>query len=191
MKKRLGDIAEIRFGPYLKAQDSGQCKYLKASHFNKQAKLTKFEHSFVDFDGKSERELLRSNDLILAGKGQRNFAWAYEEDKGPCVASSLFFVITPYDKNLDSAYLALYLNSERLQHKLRLISGGLTIPSISKKELENLVIDVPGIQEQKKFVHMAELLNDDVELTEKLLVKKRAMRKTILNKMIRNLKKKS
>jgi restriction endonuclease S subunit len=185
MKHKLGDIANIHFGPYLKGGDDGDVKYLLASHFDKSFRPTKFEHSFIELDKKTNEELLQPNDIILAGKGQRTFAWAYDKEMGPCVPSSLFFVLHTNPNEVDGKYLAHYLNTEKMQHQLKLIGGGLTVPSIPKKELQKLSIHIPSMDEQMRFVELAELLEEDVALTELLLSRKRAMRKSVLNRIIK------
>ena len=79
MLQKLGNIAEIQFGSYDKPQEKGSVKYLHAGHFDKLYKPTKFEKSFIELDGKNDKFLLQPNDVILAGKGHRTFAWAYNE----------------------------------------------------------------------------------------------------------------
>ena len=132
MRHKLGDITKIHFGPYLKGTDTGSVKYLLASHFDKSFRPSKFELSYIELDEKSNNELLQPNDVILAGKGQRTFAWAYDVDMGPCVPSSLFFVLHTNPDEVNGKYLAHYLNTEKVQHQLKLIGGGLTVPSIPK-----------------------------------------------------------
>ena len=186
MKCKLGDKAKIFFGPHCKASESGEAKYLLASHFDSHYRPSRFELSYVNVDQKLAKGLLQSSDVILAGKGQRSFAWAYDEDFGPCIPSSVFFVIRVVDEQIVPAYLALYLNSERVQNQLRLISAGGTIPSIPKKELQQLTISVPNLEQQHEIIAMAELLVENLSLTEKLLEHKKTLQKTILNRMITN-----
>lgn len=155
-----------------------------ASHFDSHYRPSRFALSYVNADEKLARGLLQSSDVILAGKGQRSFAWAYNEDFGPCIPSSVFFIIRVVDEQIIPAYLALYLNSERVQNQLRLISAGGTIPSIPKKELQQLTISVPNVEQQHEIIAMAELLVENLSLTEKLLEHKKTLQKTILNRMI-------
>lgn len=183
MKENLNEIAEIQFGPYLKGELQGTTKYLLASHFDELNRPSLFIASYVELES-NESSLLQSNDVLLAGKGQRTFAWAYDEKFGPAVASSLFFVIRTNPDQVNGKYLASFLNSEKIQHQIKLIAGGHSIPSIPKKELLQLKVNIPSIEKQMEFVEMAELMEEDVRLAELLLTKKKEMRKTIINKMI-------
>ncbi len=184
INKTLAEIASIKFGPYMKGSSNGDAKYLLASHFDKQYQLTKFELSFVNLNEKQRRNLLEPNDVILAGKGSRIFAWAYDEKIGPTIASSLFYVIKTNREKINGKYLACYLNSPLVQQKLKAIAGGFKIPSLPKKELIKISIVIPSIDAQMKFVEMARLLDEDVSLAEDLLKEKSNQRHSVINGMI-------
>lgn len=184
MNKKLSDISSIQFGPYEKASDTGEAKYLLASHFDSRFQPSRFELSYVNLDENMGDSLLKKNDVILAGKGQRTFAWAYDEKLGLCVPSSIFFVIETDENIILGEYLAHFLNTDLVQHQLKLLGAGGTIPSIPKKELGRLLIWVPSMEAQVKIVAMANLLEDDWRLTQNLLLKKELMQKMIMHKMI-------
>ncbi|ALJ05188.1 hypothetical protein APS56_08650 [Pseudalgibacter alginicilyticus] len=187
MVYKLGNIAEIQFGSYDKPQEKGSIKYLHAGHFDKLFKPTKFEESFVELDGKNDKFLLQPNDVILAGKGHRTFAWAYNPDFGKAIPSSLFYTIRTKPSKVLGAYLAQFLNSEKTQYNLKLIGAGATITSIPKKELEEITVEIPSLEEQKKIVDFIELLDEDLRLTQNLLEKRAALKKGLVNKLISNL----
>lgn len=186
MVQKLGNIAEIQFGSYDKPQEEGSVKYLHAGHFDKLLKPTKFEESFVELDGKNDKFLLQPNDVVLAGKGYRTFAWAYDVDFGQAIPSSLFYIIRTNSSEVLGAYLAHYLNTEKSQYKLKLIGAGATITSIPKKELAQLNIVLPSIDEQRKIVDFIDLLDEDLKLTQDLLNKRTALKKGLINRLINN-----
>lgn len=186
MIRKLGNIAEIQFGSYDKPEKKGAVKYLHAGHFDKLFKPTRFEESFIEFDGKNDKFLLQPNDVILAGKGHRTFAWAYNPDFGKAIPSSLFYIIRINASEVLGAYLAHYLNSEKVQYNLKLIGAGATITSIPKKELEEISVVIPTLEEQKKIVDFIGLLDEDLRLTQDLLKKRTALKKGFINKIISN-----
>lgn len=186
MNKRLGNIAEIQFGSYGKPTEKGAVKYLHAGHFDKYLKPTKFEESFIELDDKNKKYLLGENDVILAGKGHRTFAWAYKASFGKAVPSSLFFIIKAKPHEILSSYLAHYLNSEKVQYNLKLIGAGATITSIPKKELEQITIAIPSLEEQQRIVNLIELMDKEVRLTQELLSKRIALKKGVINTLINN-----
>ncbi|WP_223550526.1 restriction endonuclease subunit S [Aestuariivivens sp. NBU2969] len=186
MLRKLGNISEIQFGSYDKPQKEGSVKYLHASHFDKLYKPSRFEESFVRLDGKNDKFLLQPNDVILAGKGHRTFAWAYNPDFGQAIPSSLFYIIRTNPAQVLGKYLALYLNSEKTQYTLKLIGAGATITSIPKKELEQINIAIPPIEEQQKAVSLISLLDENIQFTQELLNKRTTLKKGLINKIISN-----
>ena len=162
-----------------------QYKYLLASHFDAFFQPSKFKDSFVDDKEELKRYLLQPNDVIVAGKGHRLFAWAYTDDFGAAVPSSLFYIVKINQPDiLLGEYLANYLNSEKMKHKLTALGAGTSIPSIQKNALAGLTIPVPSIEEQQRIIELSKLMDKDVELAEQLLEKKKEMKKGILNKVI-------
>ena len=101
--------------------------------------------------------LLREGQLILAGKGIRHFAWAYRTAAGPCIASSLFCMLTIRTEGVDPRYLALVLNSASCGRALTAIAKGATLPVIPKRELANLSVPVPPLDRQLAIVKLHDL----------------------------------
>jgi restriction endonuclease S subunit len=186
MVKKLKEIADIQFGLYVKGQDKGNVKYLLSSHFNKSFQPEKFEESFIELNEKSERFLLKPNDIILAGKGHRIFAWAYDISFGTTIPSSIFYMIQTNPDEIIGDYLAYYLNSGNINQKLKLIGAGSQITSIPKKELEQLDIIIPPIEQQKKIVAMAKLLEKNIDLHKEIIEKKKSLKNGLISKMINN-----
>ncbi|MFC4636440.1 restriction endonuclease subunit S [Dokdonia ponticola] len=186
MNRKLRDIADIQFGSYDKPTSIGEVKYLHASHFDKLLNPTKFKESFIELDDKNEKFLLQENDVILAGKGHRTFAWAYDISFGKIIPSSLFFIIRINSQEILNTYLAQYLNSEKVQYNLKLIGAGATITSIPKKELEQITIAIPSLEEQQRIVNLIELMDKEVILIQELLKKQTALKKGVVNILINN-----
>jgi len=187
MKCHLNEIAEIFYGPYEKAEVKGIIKYLVSSHFDEFFEPTFFKESYVDTRKDADKYLLQPNDVIITGKGHRVFAWAYKEEYGRVIPSSLFYIIKINDSDkVMGEYLANYLNSEKINHQLKSLSGGTSIPSIQKRELEQLKVYIPSIEKQKQIIEFSRLLNKDVELAMQLLKKKKALKTGLLNRIINN-----
>ena len=131
-----------------------------------------------------EKFQLSDNDVILAAKGSRNFAWAYKEESGPCVPSSAFFIIRTNPNKIKGEYLANVLNSKLVQYQIKNMATGGGMPSIPKKEFNELEVFVPSLEFQSKVIKMAEMLDENIELTAELLRQKKELKKGVINKMI-------
>ncbi|WP_116125619.1 restriction endonuclease subunit S [Lewinella sp. IMCC34183] len=167
----LGDIAEkIKYGPHFPTLEKGDVHYLKGQHFTNDYLLGLVEDSFVDkSDAKVKRSLLRTGDVILAAKGTRHFVWAYRPDAGPCVASSLFYVIRVDEQLVVPNYFALYMNLPPRVRAMHGISRGASVPVIPKEELMNLSIQLPPLAEQHQLVRIYELQQQRRNLLRQLI----------------------
>lgn len=159
MNCSIRDIAEkIKYGPHFPTLTEGEIHYLKGQHFSDDYLLDEVKDSFVaDDDPKVRKSLLRMGDVIVAGKGTRNYAWAYRTEAGPCVASSLFYVIRVDEQRVFPAYFALYMNLAPCVRAMQAISKGASVPVIPKNELLDLPIQLPPLAEQRQLVRIYEL----------------------------------
>jgi restriction endonuclease S subunit len=188
MKFKLAEIAQIYYGPHEKVESKGEIKYLVSSHFDDFFEPSLFKKSYINTIKDADKYLLRPNDIIVTGKGQRIFAWAYKEEFGEVVPSSLFYIIKVDTKVVLGEFLANLLNSQKMKYKLKSLSGGTSIPSIQKKELGQLDIFIPPLEKQKQIIDINRLLDKDIELATKLLEKKKAFKTGLLNMIINETK---
>jgi restriction endonuclease S subunit len=183
---KINQIAEVQFGLYKKKSKKGDIKYLTTGHFDNFLNPTLFDDSFINITGKDTKFLLQPNDLILTGKGQRIFAWSYDESFGKVVPSSLFYIIRANAALIDSRYLAAVLNSGQKRYELELLGVGSSITSIAKNDVLDFEIPLPSLEEQQKVIKVLALLEEEISLTNKILEKKKALKKGVLNELITN-----
>jgi restriction endonuclease S subunit len=174
----------IQYGPHLKTVKDGDVKYLVSSHFNEQLKPSYFKDSYLQSSNKINKYLLQENDVLLTGKGNRLFAWAYNPKYGKVIPSSLFYALKLDESRINGAYLAEVLNSDKVQHQLRLIGSGATILSIAKGELMQIKVPVPPLVEQLKIVETVNSLDHNIELTQSLLNQKITLKRGVINKIL-------
>lgn len=187
MYLKLGDIATIQFGPYEKGKPKGTIKYLLGSHFDDTFQPRQFDANpnYLQVTEKTERFLLKDNDVMLAGKGLRIFAWAYSTDFGRAIPSSLFYILKIDPSQLLGKYLAYYLNVPQMQYQLKTISAGGTLPSIPKKELMQLKIQIPSLAKQQEMIDLATILETDISLTQELLKQKQLLKQGLLAQLLK------
>lgn len=184
MISKIANILDfIRFGPHLRSEEAGQVRYLKGTHFDVEYELTEFESSYVSKEKGMEKFLLKENDVIVAAKGFRNFAWRYTVDHGPCIASSLFYVIRIRQDLMSSEYFTLLINSPRIQHRLKMMGMGVTIPTIPRKEFTQMKVWVPPKAEQQKVEEVNRLMKHEICL-ERTILEKKIQRKNGIIEML-------
>jgi len=184
MRERLGDIAQIQFGLYSKPTEDGNVAYLQVKHFDDSGSLIDKVDSFLEINEKSEAHLLEAGNILLVGKGARNFAWTYESKYGPAVASSIFFVIKPDPSKVIPEFLTTLFNLPQTHTYFQTLGAGSSIPSIRKSELEAFIIMLPSLEMQQKAVEIKELHYQDIEISKKILSEKQKLFQEVIKNII-------
>lgn len=184
MKVRLGDIAQLSFGYYSKPNKDGNAVYLQAKHFDDWGKQTEKIDTFTRLDKKNETHMLKDGDILLVGKGMRNFAWTYVKTYGPAMASSIFFVIKPDRSIVIPEFLTTLFNMPQTQAYFQTLGAGSSIPSIRKSELEAFTFQLPPLKLQEKAITIKQLHYKDVELSQKILEEKQKVYQAVINNII-------
>ncbi len=186
MKVKLSDIAQLQFGVYAKPKESGNAAYLQAKHFDDWGNQHQQIDTYLQIDQKNETHLLQEGDILLVGKGQRNFAWTYHKSFGPAIASSIFFVIKPDTSRVIPEFLTTIFNMPQTQAYFQVLGAGSSIPSIRISELEDFAVALPSLEVQKRTVEIKQLHYKDMELSQKILSEKQKVYQAAINKLIFN-----
>ncbi len=183
MIKSLKKIANIKFGLHAQSQEYGKVLYLQAGHFSNKGKLLQIPASFIDVHGRLNEHLLEDGDILLAGKGNRNFAWCYRSNLGPAVASTIFFVIQPRQDLINPEYLTAYFNLEKCQLHFRKLGEGSNVASIRKSELGELNIPILMMKKQLEIAAISKLHEEQIEITEKIQQRKYELYEAVMNNL--------
>lgn len=178
----LKNIAHIQTGVFRKPYQEGDVKYLQAKHFNESGKLIspKYRIQTIKRESVLEKHFLLNNDILFAAKGDKNFAFLYQQELGTATASSTFFVIRIYNSNVLPEYVVWYLNHSNTQHYLKVQAKGSALPSVTKKSLGDLKISVPALEKQRKILALNELIEKENALTQKIIEKKTALFQNVM-----------
>jgi restriction endonuclease S subunit len=190
MQKRLGDIASITTGVYDKMQPSGDTLYLQGAHFNEYGQLR--EDIIIKpellADERLAKHLLTDGDILLIAKGGSNRACIYHREIGKAVASSIFFVVRLFDRQLLPEFLQWYLNTSYMQDVFSGLSIGTHISSLSKKVLSEIEVPVLPLKNQKEILHAQLLWDKEKALSIKLLTLKEALYENLLLNQTKSIK---
>jgi restriction endonuclease S subunit len=116
------------------------------------------------------KHLLKQGDILVAAKGNDNFAVVCKGMLEYAVASSMFMIlkIKEVDKVLPE-YLAWFINHPETQNLLRITSKGTSFPSITKSDIEEIILPLPSIKKQKHLVHLDELFQRQIQLKKNII----------------------
>lgn len=150
-----------------------------AKHYSE---ISDFPH-LIKASGVPKNQFLQKGDILFVSKGANNFALVFDKDY-PAIAISVFFVLRITNKKIDPYYLAWYINQEKAQGYLHTGKEGTMITNINKVTLENLEIEVPSKEKQKKINEITKLWERELEIGEIVKLKKQALIRKQLNRII-------
>jgi restriction endonuclease S subunit len=180
MKKYIKDIAKVQVWYYFRIEKKWDINYLQSSYFDDYGDLKEKLIPEIKSEEIQEKYLLKEWDILFSAKGNRNFATVYKNEYWPSIASSTFFIVKLFGKNLLPEYLVILLNeSQKTNYFLNNFSGS-TIKSIPKNILEEFEINIPSIEKQKQVVNLYNLYKEELKIYEKLRIKK----ELLVNKII-------
>ena len=165
MKTLLKNIAQLFSGIYTKPDFEGDVYYVQAKHFNNNGEFDFSTKPDLKLDWKIEKHLLRPGDVLLAGKGNNNFAVHYKGIIKQAIASSTFIVIRITDQNtLLPEFLAWYLNHPQTQLFFKDQSKGTDILSLTIRSVKELEIHIPSVKKQRIILELDRLRKDEKDL---------------------------
>jgi len=168
---KLQNIAKLQSGLYSKPDIAADTLYLQANHFNNSGQVDALLKPQIKITGKNEKHLLQDEDVLFVAKGTKNYGVVYKKDIGRSVASSSFIVIRiqeTYKNQVLPEYLAWYLTNTPYFREYHQRQLGTTIPSISIKKLNELEIDLPTMDKQKRIVEISKLREREKVLVHKM-----------------------
>ncbi|AFU67271.1 type I restriction-modification system, specificity subunit S HsdS [Psychroflexus torquis ATCC 700755] len=136
---------------------------------------------FVDSDTIKSKYYLKTGDILFIGKGTNNFALVFKSiDNLPTIASSALFVLK-VDKNLvNPDFIAWYINQSEVQNYFKTNEAGTYNTSINKTTLEETPIVLPSLEIQTKIAKIANLHNQELALSNKIIELKNKLTTTQL-----------
>lgn len=198
LRVKLGDIATIRTGLVVgrkKAQlDSAHRVAYKQVSLRCFGSSVKLDQTYIDkFVSKEEvapKYFTSEGDLLVRLRSPNSAVYIEKEDEGLLI-NSLLSVIRIDKRKIDAKYVAYYINSNTGQRILKLDFQSTAIPMLKTKDLENLEIILPPIEEQRRLVSLLELAQKEQELLLSLAQETQQLSQTILDTIIQHNKEKN
>jgi len=190
---RLKEISNLRTGLVTARKKASAVdketfdyKAVTLKSFNRNGCLS-IEH----LDGFTAKEQINANYLtqfndILVRLREPNIAVLIEEDNIDLLIPSVVATIRVESDSVDSKFLTYYLNSTTAKRALNSSITGTAINMVKTKELENLQIKLPSLQEQKKIVEFLDLTNKEIDLLAELRNQKEKYYSEVFNNILKN-----
>ena len=114
----------------------------------------------IDYDGldhiseverKITNYILEDGDVLLTARGTATRIAVFRRQEYPCIASANIVVIRPRQDLLDGIYLKMFLDSPLGNKILSSAQQGTVVVNLSFRDLQEIEIPLPRIEEQKKL----------------------------------------
>jgi hypothetical protein len=117
-------------------------------------------------DGLADRYFVRAGDVVFRSRGERNTASALDQRLGePALAVLPLIVLRPKRDVVTPEYLAWAINQPPAQRHFDSAARGTNIRMIPRSSLDDLALDVPDLETQKKIVAVDGLAERERELS--------------------------
>jgi len=182
--KFLGDIAEIIAGiPEEKKKGNKEYKYfcIQPSHLNDNNKLLKFD---VVYRTKpiNEKALVKKEDILIKRLSPSYINLVMGSYENAYITSNI--IIVRCNEKIISDYLAAILEVQGLTTLKHYTKRGITVQTISKKELSNINIPLPDIKTQKILGEMWLLNKRKQKLLNDLTIKENDFIKSLFDTIL-------
>lgn len=149
-KQELGTVALIFRGKAISKKDpNGSIGVVNISNIGEY----EVDYGALEYIDEEERKIsnyiLQDGDLLIPARGTVIRVAIFKEQPFLCIASSNVIVIRATDKSLSSTYLKIFFDSPLGRKMLITRQQGTAVMNISYKELKNIQIPLPSIEEQQ------------------------------------------
>lgn len=135
----------------------------------------------VQLDGLADRYFVRAGDVVFRSRGERNTASALNERlREPALAVLPLMVLRPNRDVVTPDYLAWVINQPPAQRHFDIAARGTNIRMIPRSSLDDLELDVPDIETQRRIAAVDALAERERELSQLAAEARRKMMSLIL-----------
>ena len=131
------------------------------------------------FEQRSRRARLRSGDLVLTREAPMGEVCMIPENLRCCLGQRMV-MLRPDQKKCDSRFLLYSIQSDAVQHEIKVNEGtGSTVSNLRIPLLEALPIPYPPLAEQKAIAAVLGALDDKIELNRRMNATLEAMARAL------------
>jgi restriction endonuclease S subunit len=173
MKQKIKNIATIQIGyPFRKKIEplsEGTHRVIQMKDFDENRVLHVEQLTNIKLEGDVGKYLVSKDDILFLSRGHKNFAVMLYDSFEDTVVVSYFFILKVKTENILPEYLAWYINQPIAQKYIyNLARRGTHMPVVPLSEFENLKVDIPDLETQKKIVELNKLLDRENTLLKEL-----------------------
>ncbi len=173
MKETIREIADIQIGYQFRgkaeADPQGTHKVIQIRDFDELLGLRTENLLSARLKGDAGRYVVKENDVLFLSRGHKNNAIAINTPLVNTVAASYFFILRIKQDRVLPDYLAWYINQAPAQEYLHSVARrGTHIPLVPLSAFNDLAVDIPDTETQRRIVEVDRLFERENQLTMQL-----------------------
>ena len=190
LNMKLKEIIDIKAGYSIRGRieqvkkSEGDLKLLQMKNVDSIEGIDYENFISIKFQGKKGPDYLTKGDVLFVGRGSKFFSVCINNDLSNTAAAPQFLILRVKNKSILPEYLSWYINHKRAQSYFRREAAGTAVTHVSKASLEDLVIEVPSVEKQKRIVKINNLIMKEKKITQSLLLKRSQLVEQILDNKI-------
>jgi restriction endonuclease S subunit len=157
----LKDIANVQMGyPFrsrLELSLNGNLGVIQMKDLDAEDRVDCESIQKIDMESCDTKHFIRKGDLIFRSRGMRNTVSIVDNEIDNTILAAPLYRIRAKKNNVLPEYLWWYINLEKSQRYLRTRLEGTHGGMISRVTLDELPLDVPSVDTQKKIVDIVRL----------------------------------
>lgn len=141
--------------------------------------------SYISNETAKNATKINTGDIVFAGSGEtideigKSATYLINE---PCFVGGDTIIFSP--KNQNSSYLSCVLNTGNTRKKLRALGQGQSVVHIYKKDIENIIIQLPQLIEQNRIVEVLEAWDKYLEKLDQKIKLKKNIKKGLMQNLL-------
>lgn len=191
MKTKLTKIANIQLGYSFRSKIqkdiTGNIQIIQMKDLTNDYRVNLEDLDKTELYDYKDYHQIKKGDIIFKARGNDTTACFLDDDVNDVILAAPLIRIRIESNNILPEYIFWYLNQKPAQAFFNSRTKGTAQKMINKQSIEELEIEIPSIDQQKKIVNISQLAEKEQKLLEKLRIKKNEFISAILlNKVKEN-----
>ncbi len=176
MKTKLKNIANIHLGYSFRSKiqkdENGNVKIIQMKDLTVEFKVNINSLDKTEIQDVKNHYIIQKNDIIFKTRGLDTTACFLDNEVTNTILAAPLLRIRVESKNILPEFIFWYLNQKPAQVFFNSMAKGTFQKMITKQIIEELEIEIPTIEKQKKVVEISQLANKELSLLNQLAKKK-------------------
>lgn len=101
-----------------------------------------------------------------------------------CITAVDVTIVRPNEREFDRNFVDYLFNSKIVLSQAQSLSAGATRPRISRRNLEQVIIPKPTLQEQQKIASILSTVDDAIQKTDEIIQKTQQLKKGLMQQLL-------